>query len=86
MEKIFLDILRPDDWHVHLREGEMLSSVLPFTYENFGSALIMPNLDTPITNISLADNYYSEICKLIPKGRNVYPKYDTLFDKLFKQR
>ena len=47
MEKIFLDILRPDDWHVHLREGEMLSSVLPFTYENFGSALIMPNLDTP---------------------------------------
>ena len=58
MEKKFLDILRPDDWHVHLREGEVLSSVLPFTYENFGSALIMPNLDTPITNISLAENMY----------------------------
>ena len=73
MEKIFLDILRPDDWHVHLREGEMLSSVLPFTYENFGSALIMPNLDTPITNISLADNYYDEICKQIPKGTEFTP-------------
>ncbi len=73
MEKIFIDILRPDDWHVHLREGEVLSSVLPFTYENFGSALIMPNLDTPITNISLAHNYYSEICKLIPKGVTFIP-------------
>ena len=67
MEKIFLDILRPDDWHVHLREGEILSSVLPFTYENFRSALIMPNLDTPITNISLAENYYNEIRKQIPR-------------------
>ncbi len=73
MEKIFLDILRPDDWHVHLREGEMLSSVLPFTYENFGSALIMPNLDTPITNISLAETYYNEICKRIPRGAEFTP-------------
>ena len=73
MEKIFLDILRPDDWHVHLREGEVLSNVLPFTYENFGSALIMPNLDTPITNISLAENYYNEICKQIPKGTEFTP-------------
>ena len=68
MEKTYLDILKPDDWHVHLREGEILSSVLPFTYnENFGSALIMPNLDNPITNISLAENYYNEICRQIPK-------------------
>jgi dihydroorotase len=73
METIFLDILRPDDWHVHLREGEILSSVLPFTYENFGSALIMPNLDTPITNISLAENYYNEICKQIPRGIDFTP-------------
>ncbi len=73
MEKIFLDILKPDDWHVHLREGETLSSVLPFTYENFRSALIMPNLDTPITNISLAENYYNKICKEIPKGTEFTP-------------
>ncbi len=73
MEKIFLDILRPDDWHVHLREGEILSSVLPFTYENFRSALIMPNLDAPITNISLAENYYNEIRKQIPRGIEFTP-------------
>ncbi len=73
MEKIFLDILRPDDWHVHLREGEVLSSVLPFTYENFASALIMPNLDTPITDISLAENYCNEICKQIPRGIDFTP-------------
>jgi dihydroorotase len=73
MEKIFLDILRPDDWHVHLREGEILSSVLPFTYENFRSALVMPNLDTPITNISLAENYYNEIRKQIPRGIEFTP-------------
>ena len=73
MEKKFLDILRPDDWHVHLREGEILSSVLPFTYETFRSALIMPNLDTPITNISLAENYYNEICKQIPRGIEFTP-------------
>ena len=73
MEKIFLDILMPDDWHVHLREGAMLSSVLPFTCKNFRSALIMPNLDTPITNISLAENYYNEICKQIPKGTEFTP-------------
>ena len=63
----------PDDWHVHLREGAMLSSVLPFTCKNFRSALIMPNLDTPITNISLAENYYNEICKKIPKGTEFTP-------------
>ena len=73
MEEIYLDILRPDDWHVHLREGELLSSVFPHTYENFGSALVMPNLDTPITNISLAEKYYNEICKKIPTGTEFTP-------------
>ena len=68
MKEICLDILKPDDWHVHLREGKILSNVLPFTYDNFGSALVMPNLDNPITNISLAKTYYNEICRQIPKG------------------
>ena len=47
MEKTYIDILKPDDWQLHLREGKILSSVLPFTYNNFGSALVMPNLDNP---------------------------------------
>ena len=67
MENTHLDILKPDDWHVHLREGHILSQVLPFTYDNFGSALIMPNLDKPVENISLAEDYYAEICRQIPK-------------------
>mgnify|MGYP001479083361 CR=1 FL=1 len=57
MEKKYIDILTPDDWHVHLREGEMLSCVLPFTYKNFSTALVMPNLDKPVTNITQADTY-----------------------------
>ena len=73
MEKIYLDILKPDDWHVHLREGKILSSVLPFTYNNFGSALVMPNLSNPITSISLAEIYYNEICRQIPEGIKFTP-------------
>ena len=73
MKKIYLDILRPDDWHVHLREGDILSSVLPFTYNNFGSALVMPNLRNPITNIALAETYYNKICKQIPNGIKFTP-------------
>ena len=67
MKKTYIDILKPDDWHVHLREGQILSTVLPFTYNSFASALIMPNLENPITDISLAEAYYDEICKQIPK-------------------
>ena len=73
MEKTYLDILKPDDWHVHLREGHILSQVLPFTFNNFGSALVMPNLDKPVTDISLAETYYAEICSQIPKGMKFTP-------------
>ena len=73
MGTVYLDILKPDDWHVHLREGQTLSRVFPFTYQNFGSALVMPNLETPVTNISLAEAYYNEICELIPKGIEFTP-------------
>ena len=73
MEKTYIDILKPDDWHVHLREGQILSTVLPFTYNSFASALIMPNLENPVTNISLAETYYSEICRRIPRAKAQVP-------------
>ena len=73
MKKTYIDILKPDDWHVHLREGQLLSTVLPFTYNSFASALIMPNLENPITDISLAETYYDEICRQIPKGIKFTP-------------
>ena len=79
MKITYLDILKPDDWHVHLREGHILSSVLPYTYDNFGSALVMPNLDNPITNISLAETYYTEICRQIPEGIKFAPHMTLYF-------
>ena len=79
MKITYLDILKPDDWHVHLRENHILSSVLPYTYDNFGSALVMPNLDNPITNISLAETYYTEICRQIPEGIKFAPHMTLYF-------
>ena len=43
-----LTIPRPDDWHLHLRDGEMMRAVLPHTARNFGRAIVMPNLVPPV--------------------------------------
>jgi len=56
-----ITITRPDDWHLHVREGEALKSVVPDTARQFGRAIIMPNLATPVTTAALAQNYYNEI-------------------------
>ncbi|EJZ1178056.1 dihydroorotase, partial [Escherichia coli] len=44
-----LKIRRPDDWHIHFRDGAMLGTVVPFTSEFFGRAIVMPNLVPPVT-------------------------------------
>ena len=46
-----LTIRRPDDWHVHLRDGEMLKAVAPYTARQFARAIVMPNLVPPITTV-----------------------------------
>ena len=56
-----LTIRRPDDWHVHLRDGEMLQTVAPYTARQFGRAIIMPNLVTPITTVAAASAYRDRI-------------------------
>jgi len=56
-----LSIRRPDDWHVHLRDGEMLKSVAPFTARQFARAIIMPNLVPPITTVDAANAYRERI-------------------------
>ena len=43
-----LTIRKPDDWHLHVRDGEMLKAVLPYTARNFGRAILMPNLIPPV--------------------------------------
>ena len=56
-----LTIRRPDDWHVHLRDGEMLQTVAPYTARQFARAIIMPNLVTPITTVAAASAYRDRI-------------------------
>ena len=56
-----LTIRRPDDWHVHLRDGEMLRTVAPFTARQFARAIVMPNLTPPVTSVALAAAYRERI-------------------------
>ena len=56
-----LTIRRPDDWHVHLRDGEMLELVAPFTARQFARAIVMPNFVPPITTVELARAYRERI-------------------------
>ncbi|HEU5483216.1 MAG TPA: dihydroorotase, partial [Sphingomicrobium sp.] len=56
-----LTIRRPDDWHVHLRDGDMLRLVAPFTARQFARAIVMPNLLPPITSVAAAEAYRERI-------------------------
>ena len=66
MDEKYVEIIKPDDWHVHLREKDILEHVLPFTYESFKRALVMPNLNPPINTLKKVASYYEEICASIP--------------------
>ena len=65
-QKDQITITRPDDWHLHVREGEALKSVVPDTAKQFGRAIIMPNLATPITTAAQAQKYRDEIIAAVP--------------------
>jgi dihydroorotase len=56
-----LAIRRPDDWHVHLRDGAMLTSVVNYTARQFARAIVMPNLKTPVTTVAAAEAYRTRI-------------------------
>ncbi|MEO5612945.1 MAG: dihydroorotase [Sphingomicrobium sp.] len=56
-----LTIRRPDDWHVHLRDGEMLKAVAPYTARQFARAIVMPNLSPPVTSVAAAEAYRTRI-------------------------
>lgn len=68
-----LKIRRPDDWHIHLRDDEMLSTVLPYTSEVFARAIVMPNLASPITSMAAAIAYRERILAAIPTGHKFTP-------------
>jgi len=61
MTKKQLTITQPDDWHLHLRDGEALNSVAPFTAKQFARAIIMPNLNPPVTTVVMAVEYLDRI-------------------------
>jgi dihydroorotase len=60
-----LQIIRPDDWHVHLRDGDVLNYVAPFTAQQFARAIVMPNLQPPVTTVSQAVAYVDRIVSAI---------------------
>ena len=63
-----ITIRRPDDWHVHLRDGDMLKSVAPYTARQFARAIIMPNLSPPVTDVALAKAYRERIAAAAGPG------------------
>jgi len=68
-----LKIRRPDDWHVHLRDGDMLKTVVPYTSETYGRAIVMPNLAPPVTTVDAAIAYRQRILAAVPAGHNFTP-------------
>lgn len=68
-----LTLRRPDDWHVHLRDGAALAAVLPHTARQFARAIVMPNLKPPVTTTALALAYRDRIRTARPEGSDFEP-------------
>jgi dihydroorotase len=69
----FLEITQPDDWHLHLRDDEMLARVLPYTARRFRRAIVMPNLDPPVTTVEEAVRYRDRILAALPADLDFEP-------------
>jgi dihydroorotase len=68
-----LTIRRPDDWHVHLRDSDIMRGVVPYTARQFARAIVMPNLSPPVTSAEAADSYRDRILKAVPEGVDFTP-------------
>jgi len=68
-----LTFTRPDDWHVHLRDGDMLAAVLPDTARRFARAIVMPNLKPPVRTVAEAAAYRERILAVLPAGMDFQP-------------
>ena len=68
-----ITLRRPDDWHVHLRDGAMLTAVVPYTARQFARAIVMPNLAPPVTNVVVARAYRDRILAALPAGADFAP-------------
>jgi dihydroorotase len=72
-ETAILTIRRPDDWHVHLRDGAVMRSVVPFTARQFARAIVMPNLSPPVTTAEAGAAYRDRILAAVPEGISFTP-------------
>ncbi len=72
-DKNAITIKRPDDWHVHFRDGPVLAGVVPFTARQFGRAIVMPNLTPPVTSAAQAQAYRERILTAVPEGVTFEP-------------
>jgi len=68
-----LTLTRPDDWHLHLRDGDMLAAVLPDTARRFARAIVMPNLKPPVRTVAEAAAYRQRILSAVPAGMAFEP-------------
>ena len=75
-----LIITRPDDWHLHLRDGDMLAVTVPAAARYFGRAIVMPNLKQPVAKVEQARAYKERIEAQIPAGAAWQPLM-TLYPK-----
>jgi dihydroorotase len=87
-----LTLTRPDDWHLHLRDGDMLAAVLPDTAQRFARAIVMPNLKPPVRTVSEAAAYRERILAALPAGMafeplmTLYLTDNTSPEEIFKAR
>jgi len=87
-----LTLTRPDDWHLHLRDGDMLAAVLPDTARRFARAIVMPNLKPPVRTVAEADAYRQRILAVLPAGMEFEPLMtlyltdNTSPEEIFKAR
>ena len=68
-----ITLRRPDDWHVHLRDGEMLTTVLRYTARQFARAIVMPNLVPPVASVTAARAYRERILAALPRDSDFVP-------------
>ena len=68
-----ITLRRPDDWHVHLRDGPMLALTADCTARQFARAIVMPNLAPPVTTVAAAEAYRARILAALPEGRDFTP-------------
>ena len=72
-DQMILSIRRPDDWHLHFRDGAAMRSVVPFTAKQFARAIVMPNLSPPVTTVEAGAAYRDRILAAVPEGITFTP-------------